>query len=150
MRTSDGRLFDEGTRGVGGTKSVPFTSVGEENLSMDGSDRYHSESVLVHELGHSVMNCGFDDSQMRRVEEAFRVALASGCNSGLYMYSNMEEFWANGTQAWFDAIHRTDVNNGIITRAQLRFEHPGLASLMEEVYGDGDWRYTHTCPKPWT
>merc|ERR1712050_374527 len=114
-------------------------------MGMIGCDRYHSESILVHEFGHTVMNCGFDDSQMRRIEEAYREALAAGCDNALYIYSNMEEFWANGTQAWFDAIHRTDVNNGITTRSKLRQEHPALASLMRDIYGEGDWRYTSTC-----
>uniref|UniRef100_A0A0G4HZ45 Uncharacterized protein n=1 Tax=Chromera velia CCMP2878 TaxID=1169474 RepID=A0A0G4HZ45_9ALVE len=54
MKTFDGRPFDEGTRGVGGTKHVPLTSVGEEDVLMWDEDRY-SESIVAYEIVHSVM-----------------------------------------------------------------------------------------------
>eukprot|EP00960_Hanusia_phi_P029360 747912-Hanusia_phi.AAC.1 len=53
---TSGRSYDTGCRGVGGTCSVPCTSVGEENLLMEDGDRYGEESILVHEFGHCVMN----------------------------------------------------------------------------------------------
>merc|ERR1740129_310424 len=119
MHTLDGRSFDEGTRGVGGTKSVPLTSVGEENLTMTDCDKYCQESVIVHEFGHAVMNLGFDEGQMVRISQAYQAALDAGRDSSLYMFSNKEEFWANATQAWFHAICRTDVNEGITTRPKV-------------------------------
>ena len=42
---------------MGGTCGVPCTSVGEENLLMV-NDKFHSESILVHEFAHAVMNIG--------------------------------------------------------------------------------------------
>jgi hypothetical protein len=49
-----GRDLDATARGLGGTASVPTTSVGEENLTMVDDEIYPCQSVFVHELGHSV------------------------------------------------------------------------------------------------
>uniref|UniRef100_A0A0G4HKX3 Uncharacterized protein n=1 Tax=Chromera velia CCMP2878 TaxID=1169474 RepID=A0A0G4HKX3_9ALVE len=149
MKTFDGRPFDEGTRGVGGTKHVPLTSVGEENVLMWDVDRYSSESILVHEFAHSVMETGFSSAQADRIARIYENCLKQrGCSKSLYMYSTKDELWANGSQAWFHAIARTDVNRGIVTRQALKKEHPDLSELMEEVYGNGTWLYRDTCPKP--
>jgi hypothetical protein len=122
-------------------------SAGQENLEMTDDEHYPKENILVHEFGHSVMNLGFDEDLLSRVQAAYDAA-ATVRDTGLYMFSNAEEFWANGTQAWFEAIARTDVNMGITTRDQLRELEPNLAPIMEEVYGDGDWRYRQDCPNP--
>jgi hypothetical protein len=147
MVGSDGRSYDEMCRGVGGVKGCPMCSAGQENLEMTDDEHYPKENILVHEFGHSVMNLGFDEDLLSRVQAAYDAA-ATVRDTGLYMFSNAEEFWANGTQAWFEAIARTDVNMGITTRDQLRELEPNLAPIMEEVYGDGDWRYRQDCPNP--
>ena len=98
MHTLDGRaLCDDGLRGLGGACTVPCTSVGEETVLMPDDDpRYAEESILVHEFGHCVMNCGFDDEQRQRIAHLYRSALATGGhgNTQSYMMSNEEEFWA--------------------------------------------------------
>jgi hypothetical protein len=53
-----------------------------------------------------------------------------------------------GVEAWFDSTVRQDVNAGIRTRAELKSKDPVLACLMQEVFGDDEWRYQHDCPKP--
>merc|ERR1712014_258340 len=63
LRLLDGRDYDIGTRGLGGTKYNPVSTVGEENVTMRDDSHYPSESILVHEFGHAVMNCGFDEIQ---------------------------------------------------------------------------------------
>jgi hypothetical protein len=62
------------------------------------------------------------------------------------MMSNADEYWAEMTQAWFHATVRTDVNNGIRTRADIKKRDPKMASLLTQIYGDGSWRYTQDCP----
>ncbi|GIM16741.1 hypothetical protein Vretimale_19340 [Volvox reticuliferus] len=59
---------------------------------------------------------------------------------------NEEEYWAEGTQAWFDATIRTDVTSGVNTREKLRQRDPGLAAMMMRAYGDGSWRYPSDSP----
>jgi len=39
-----------------------------------------------------------------------------------------------------------DVNNGINTRQKLRKHDPQLAALLEQAFGDGEWRYQKTSP----
>ena len=50
-----GRDIDGTTRGLGGTLELPVTSCGEENITMLDDSRYPMESILVHEMGHTVM-----------------------------------------------------------------------------------------------
>lgn len=53
-----------------------------------------------------------------------------------------KEYWAEGTQAWFDASLRDDVNDGINTREKLWKHDPELASLLQDVYGKKNkWKY---------
>lgn len=48
-----------------------------------------------------------------------------------------------GTEAWFESTIRTDVNGGVNTREALRTKDPRLSALLQEVFGDGPWRYGH-------
>jgi hypothetical protein len=43
------------------------------------------------------------------------------------------QYFAVGTAAWFEAIARTDINSGIVSRARMGVKDPGLASLMRWV-----------------
>ena len=64
------------------------------------------------------------------------------------MVADDKEYWAEGTQAWFDASLRDDVNDGINTRAKLKQHDPELASLLREVYGKNKWTYNFEPYKP--
>jgi len=147
-RVNDNRDWDSGTRGLGATSDNPCTTCGEENILQDNDRRYPEENVLIHEFGHAVMETGFDRRQMKEIEAAYKEALAAGFDKSKYMFSNDKEFWANGTQAWFRAIIRTDVNEGIITREAVCERLPALAKLFTEVYGENEWSYLDTCPHP--
>ena len=51
-------------RGLGGSTQNPVCCVAEENVLMTPRNTGHeTESILVHEFAHSVMNVGFDASQ---------------------------------------------------------------------------------------
>ncbi len=41
------------------------------------------------------------------------------------------------------------MNSGICSRALLKQHDPQLASVLFKVFGDRDWRYPQTAPKPW-
>jgi len=146
----DSRTFDGGTRGVGGTPSCPCSSCAEENLLMYTSDGYASESIMVHEFSHTVMDCGFDRGLLDKVQQAYNWCKARPAqfDGSQYWMCNTHEFWAELTQAWFHASIRTDVNNGINTRRRLIEAIPLAAELMREAYGDNDWLYIHDCPNP--
>ena len=147
--TETPKSIDETTRGVGGG---PVCSVGEENLlDVEADPRFREESVLVHEFGHTVMNLGVSEEARGLIRRAYEHAAARGLyppapgTSGpCYMASNADEYWAEGTQAWFDATIRRDVNSGVNNRTRLQAHDPALALLLSSTYGDGPWRFTDT------
>ena len=138
------RSVDESTRGLGGTAAIPCTSVGEENLvALEDAPHYRDESILIHEFAHTVMLVGMDKSHRELVHRCYYDALRSRLYpADCYMGSCADEYWAEGTQSWFDATVRTDVNGGINTRDKLRQHDRALALLLASIYGDGAWRFT--------
>ncbi|KAI7837512.1 hypothetical protein COHA_008648 [Chlorella ohadii] len=145
-----GGSYDEATRGLGGNPGCPTTSCGEENLLLLPGDRYRHENVLVHEFGHAVMDLGLPPSLRAEIDAAYQAAQAAGSyDPSCYMMANASEYWAEGSQAWFEATVREDVTSGVNTRQKLRARDPALAALMLRVYGDGSWRYPATAPQQW-
>ncbi len=131
-KTFDGRSFDDGTRGVGGKNRC---SIGEENLLCLRQQKYTEEDILVHEFSHSIMS-NMEEKLAGAVEAAYRNARDRGLYpAGIYMMANSAEYWAEGTQAWFDATIRSDVNGGLNTRAKLKTHDPDLAAVLERVFG---------------
>ena len=84
---------------------------------------------------------------MKAANKAYESAIKSGFDKSFCMFSTVEEFWANGWQAWFHAITRTDVNAGITMRELVELNLPKLAELMTEVYGNSIWNYSDICPR---
>ena len=97
------------------------------------------------------MNCCLDAEQLRAVQAAYHHALTSG---GLvresYMGSCADEYWAEGVQAWFQASARVDVNEGMVTRAQVKHRDPRLAACLTVAFGDGSpsWNFTSELSSP--
>ena len=147
-RCTDGRDFDAGTRGLGGSLAIPTTSVAEENLTMREDTRYPSESILVHEFAHAVMCLGLHGTSLRcEIDDAYAAAIAAGLyDPGSYIASNSDEYWAEATQAWFHATVRVKVTSGLTTRAAVKKRDPRLAAILAEVWGNGKWRFTDTAP----
>ncbi|GMH39560.1 hypothetical protein BSKO_07458 [Bryopsis sp. KO-2023] len=141
------RSIDHSTRGLGGTTINPLCSVGEENMLMEDDQSYPSENLLIHEMGHSVKTLGLSYEQKQRLTESYYRAYHGGTyDNSSYIMFDEEEYWAEGTQAWFEATIREDVTSGINTREKLKAHDPLLASLMVEAYGDGSWRYQDDSP----
>eukprot|EP00271_Cylindrocystis_brebissonii_P006451 TRINITY_DN19243_c0_g1_i1.p1 TRINITY_DN19243_c0_g1~~TRINITY_DN19243_c0_g1_i1.p1 ORF type:complete len:402 (+),score=57.74 TRINITY_DN19243_c0_g1_i1:693-1898(+) len=139
----DGRDWDSQVRGLGGTKTIPTCSVGEENVLRCPypEDKYYQESILIHEFAHTIMEVAFDDKLNKRILDIYNRSKGL-YTQGIYMAVDAREYWAEGSESWFNASLRKDVNDGINTREKLRKHDPELAQLMAEVYGDsGTWRY---------
>jgi hypothetical protein len=132
-------------RGLGPTAVRPAMSGAEENLLALDGDPYSGESIFVHEFGHAVHEMALertDPTFAARLHAAFESARASGRFAGTYAMTDEREYWAEGTQSWFDTNRADDAEHGPIdTRAELREYDPPLAALLAEVYGDGPWRY---------
>jgi hypothetical protein len=132
QKTFDGRSFDTGTRGVGGKDKC---SIGEENLLCLHDQKYREEDIFVHEFSHSILS-NVDAELAGAADAAYRNAVSGGLYpAGIYMLANRQEYWAEGTQAWFEVTVRGDVNGGFNTRAKLKAHDPDLAAVLERVYG---------------
>ena len=137
-------------RGTGGNTKIPM-SVAEENLLCYQDDIHRDENTLVHEFGHAVINFGLGVLSGREQTAAslrshYESALLTGKWQGKYASVNVHEYWAVGTQIWFDATKNRILGFGLglNTRAQLTEYDPALASILSEVFKGNDWRYE--CP----
>jgi alpha-glucosidase len=129
--------WDERARGLGGKLS----SCGEENLLNLQGDRYNSENILIHEFNHAIHEQGLidvDPTFDRRLQQAYEKAMAKGLWKGTYLADNRYEYWAEGTQAYFDCM-RPDF--GANTREKLKAYDPDLFGLVDEVYKQSKFRY---------
>jgi hypothetical protein len=135
----DGRSWDQ-TRGVGGATEA---SIGEENLLCKFGQPYGEEDIFVHELSHSIMSNLSQETQ-DKINRAYASAKSSRLyDPKIYMMATAQEYWAEGTQAWFDKSVRLDVNGGINSRQKLWNHDPSLANLMKSVYGDTTLNKVH-------
>lgn len=143
-----GAFWDERARGLGATRERPVTSCGEENLLGLLEDRYKGESILIHELAHTIADIGVpavDPTFTRRLKAIYRHARERGLWDGTYAATNHQEYWAEGVQSWFDAnravVPSDGIHNHVATRAQLEDYDPWLASLIAEVFGERAWQW---------
>ncbi len=141
---SPGRDWDVITEGggVGPSRAIPVLVVAVQNLICLESDLAPHADVFIHEIGHAVLNMAIEFKLMdyrfrRQVESAYASALAAGLWRHTYAATNPDEYWAEGTTAWFDLNSPPDpLRNNINTRAELIEYDPTLAGLLEQVYGD--------------
>ena len=138
--------WDRRARGLGSTPVRPAVSCGEENLLNYAGDPYSTENILVHEFAHAIHQMGLnavDPSFDDRLETTFNAAKEEGLWEDTYAITNRSEYWAEGTQSWFDPNRANDdQHNHVDTRDKLKEYDPALAVLLTEVFGDRGWRYT--------
>lgn len=133
-------------RGLGGSRTDPVCSCGEENLLCYPGDPYSTENILIHEFAHNIhlrglvnVDASFDD----RLKQTYEDAMAAGLWKSKYAASNKNEYWAEGVQSWFNNNRQPDnAHNHVDTREELKEYDPGLAALCEEVFGQTKLIYT--------
>ncbi|MDP2341167.1 MAG: hypothetical protein Q8O67_09425 [Deltaproteobacteria bacterium] len=136
-------------RGLGGTPQLPLASCAEENVLCAADDRWFGESVLVHELAHTVQLVGLDavdPTFSPRLEDAFEAAMGAGLWRSTYATTDALEYFAVATQSVFEVIGDRDPADGvrgpINTRAELAAYDPGVYALVDEAFPGAtlDWR----------
>lgn len=146
-RMTDRQYWDARARGMGGT----FTTAAAENLMAVPGTRYYGENILVHEFSHNIMSAieTVDPALMGRIQAAYANAKAQNLWPSAYMALNVEEYWAEGTQFWFNSnmAYKTDKLT-IATSDDLKAHDPKLYAVLAKVYGDnhhiaGDAFYMH-------
>lgn len=130
---TDRQYWNGRARGMGGI----FTSGAAENLMGVAHTRYYGENIFVHEFSHDIL-AGVrevDPLLYGRVERAYKAAMAAGLWTGEYGATTADEYWAEGTQFWFNS-NKVVVMDGrkILSDADLADYDPALYNVLEEVY----------------
>lgn len=130
-------------RGLGGTLHLPLTSCAEENILGYQVDKYHAEDILIHEFSHSIHLIGIlqtDKEINKKLRALLNKAKAEGKYKNTYAETNIEEYWAEGVQSWFNVNGEVPVPDGkhnhVNTREELREYDPGLAELIGQYFPD--------------
>lgn len=134
-RLTDRQYWDARARGMAG----PLTSAGAENLLAGPGDRYHGENILVHEFAHDVLAAvrAVDAPLYARVERAYAAALKKGRWKDEYASTTIDEYWAVGTQFWFNSGRFVAFDRvRILSDADLARYDPALAAVLRAAYGD--------------
>jgi alpha-glucosidase len=143
--------WNKRTRGIGGTPFIPLATGAEENLLCHSNDRYRGESILVHEFAHTIKGMGLvftSPGFQQTLQEAYAKAIASGLWSNTYAGTNVEEYWAEGVQSYFntnrEAVPPNGIHNFVNTREELQKYDPKLFEIIASVFPASDW--TVMCP----
>ncbi len=120
-----------GTRGA-------VTAVFEETLLCYDEAGTKGGDAFVHEIAHAI-DFALPASFSRRIDSAYRKAMARGLWQGAYAASNAREYWAEAVITWFGLAGPARIV-GPATRAELRSYDPGVAALVQEVFGAAEVR----------
>lgn len=131
---TDAQYWNGRARGMGGD----YTTVGEENLLGVPGTRYFGENILVHEFSHNILSTleRIEPGFYREVEAAYVQAMRKGLWADSYATTTVQEYWAEGTQFWFDS--NMAYAHGALTIADdqdLAQYDPVLYRLLGKVYG---------------
>ena len=133
-----GRLdffWDIRARGVGGHT----TTSAEGSIICRDSNECWGE--LIHEFAHQIHHWGLNQIDVTfdsRLETLYDEALKEGLYQNRYAGSNRDEYWAEGVGSWFDGLS----SNNVAHTEALKEYDPRLATLLTEVFGNHNWRYT--------
>ncbi len=133
-RLTDRQYWDARARGIGGRHMV----AAEEDVLGLPLNRYFGETIFVHEFSHQILDAvrEGDKPLYARLETAFANAHAAGLWEGEYTMTTIDEYWAEGSQFWFDS-NRLQVFDGrrILNHQDLAAYDPRLFAVLREVYG---------------
>lgn len=135
--------WDLRARGLGGDLTLPFTTCAEENILAYQIDKYHAEDILVHEFAHTIHNVGISPVNPKFNDElkaSLDAAVAAGKYKNAYAATNIEEYFAEGVQDWFNVNAEVDKPDGdgkhnrLNTRAELKAYDSGLYQLLARYF----------------
>ena len=130
---SDRDYWAQRARGMGG---IYTTGAAENILGVPGT-RYYGENILVHEFSHSIFNAirTADPALAARVETAYIHAKDKRLWQGAYMANTLDEYWAEGTQFWFNSnkAYITDALT-VVNDEDFKAHDPEFYALLVEVY----------------
>lgn len=130
---TDAEYWNSRARGMGGL----YTTGAAENLLGVPDTRYYGENILVHEFSHNILSAieRADPALYARVEAAYRHAIEQGLWKGDYASVTVQEYWAEGTQFWFNsnkAFRGAEIT--VLSDKDLLAYDPMLFAALAEVY----------------
>ena len=131
-------------RGWGGTEGATVSTSEEDILNYPGTFAIRYEA-LIHELAHAIHLLGLntlDPTFDKPLRITYEAAMKKGLWRGTYASSDRREYWAEATHAWFRPNGAGSFDRFGNTRQALKQYDPELSTLLAEVYGDREWRYT--------
>ncbi len=144
---SEGIDWNTRGRGFGATVELPVSSCAEENiLCYDKSiDGYYNEDIFIHEFAHSIHGLGIrfiDKNIDKELQQALNKATAKGFWKNTYAATNVDEYFAEGVQDWFNVnakvIPGDGIHNGISTRAELKKYDPTLYAIIKRYFPENN------------
>lgn len=132
---TDRQYWDARARGMSGL----LTSGSVEDLLGQRNSRYAGQAIFVHEMAHDVFDAigEADPALSARIAAAYRHAMHAGLWKGEYASTTVTEYWAVGTQFWFDdaPVARFD-GHTVLSHENLAAYDPALAAVLRSAYGD--------------
>jgi hypothetical protein len=131
---TDAEYWNRRARGMGG----PITSAGTENLLGIPGTRYFGENIFVHEFSHDILQVApaVDPALFAEVARAYADAMTAGRWTGEYAAVSINEYWAVGTQIWFNTARLIAFDGHVIlTDRDLEAYDPALYRALARVYG---------------
>ncbi|MBT8427428.1 MAG: glycoside hydrolase [Erythrobacter sp.] len=132
---TDREYWNQRARAIGGKRMAD----GAEDVLGLPSSRYYGETIFVHELGHLVPDAiqATDPALYAEVEAAYANALANDLWLDEYTTTTIQEYWAEGTQFWFNS-NRIQSFDGrrILNHTDLQAYDPMLFAALAKAYGD--------------
>jgi hypothetical protein len=117
--------------GVADRADYPVATVNELDLTENRSGPCGGLNILFHELGHLVQGWTLDPQDYFEVRLLYQRAKDAGKYINAYASSNPNEYFAEGTQAYFLSQDR----EGQRDRDWLREYDPALFELLDRIYG---------------
>ncbi|MES2056004.1 MAG: glycoside hydrolase [Pseudomonadota bacterium] len=133
-RLSDRDYWNARARGMAGI----LTTGTVENLLGWKSSRYYGENIFVHEFSHNILDAirTADPALYARVEAAYAAALKQGLWKGEYTSVSIGEYWAEGTQFWFNSNKVATFDGRVVlSDADLAAYDPALSKVLAAAYG---------------
>ena len=141
-------------RSFPGTDVIPIVAGGEENLMCLEETYYQDEDNFVRTMALTIRRFGLevvDPVTNAAIDRAYQTAIAKGLWKNTLAEINSSEYWAEGTQSFFDTNLEepedrppNSSHNLVNTRAELSAYDPDLYAIALSVYGDTGWY--PTCP----
>ncbi|QNA86730.1 glycoside hydrolase [Sphingomonas sp. So64.6b] len=131
---TDRDYWNSRARGMAGV----LTTGTVENLLGWKSSRYYGENIFVHEFSHNILDAihTADPALYARVEQAYAAALKQGLWKGEYTAVNIDEYWAEGTQFWFNSNKvATFGGRVVLSDEDLAAYDPALHAVLAAAYG---------------